>query len=215
MISLARYARFWWKNMRLYCDFQTVVIFCHFIICHKRRFWKNVEHTNASKTFFKGGNICCFEPRNFRFEFSFEVLFNIFKRLWLCLILRGFCLWSWLEILLRPFHAFIQNIRKLIIFSRFFKECYNRNSMDGTVFEIDQTKKRFNIPLRIRLFFAISNSTTICYAHLVHNKPWRILNSTAEITSHHHFAPQVNRKLHIQLTAVVGIFSWKKKMRIF
>ena len=141
MISLARYARFWWKNMRLYCDFQTVVIFCHFIICHKRRFWKNVEHTNASKTFFKGGNICCFEPRNFRFEFSFEVLFNIFKRLWLCLILRGFCLWSWLEILLRPFHAFIQNIRKLIIFSRFFKECYNRNSMDGTVFEIDQTKK--------------------------------------------------------------------------
>ena len=153
MISLARYARFWWKNMRLYCDFQTVVIFCHFIICHKRRFWKNVEHTNASKTFFKGGNICCFEPRNFRFEFSFEVLFNIFKRLWLCLILRGFCLWSWLEILLRPSHAFIQNIRKLIIFSRFFKECYNRNSMDGTVFEIDQTKKRFNIPLQIRLFF--------------------------------------------------------------
>ena len=126
-----------------------------------------LEHTKARKTFFKEENICCFEPRNFRFEFSFEVLFYISKRLWLYLILRGFCLWSWLEILLRPFHAFIPNIRKLNIFSRFFKECYNRNSMDGTVFEIDQTKKRFNIPLRMRLFWGISNiTTTICYAHL-------------------------------------------------
>ena len=79
--------------------------------------------------------------------------------------------------------------------------------MDGTVFEIDQTKKGLIFHCGLDFFFAISNSTTICYAHLVHNKPWRILNSTAEITSHHHFAPQVNRKLHIQLTAVVGIFS--------
>ena len=125
----------------------------------------------VTKNIFKGKDVLFVSKKTFVFSFLLKFAFDC------CMYLRGFCLWSWLELLLRPFHAFVQNIRKLIIFSRFLK-CHFV----------------FSVPLRMRLFGEILKlTTTICYA------PLRILNSTAEITSHHHFGPQVNCKLYILL----------------
>ena len=128
----------------------------------------------VTKNIFKGKDVLFVSKKTFVFSFLLKFAFDC------CMYLRGFCLWSWLELLLRPFHAFVQNIRKLIIFSRFLK-CH------------------FVWKWKFFLFFKIKNetflgdlspTTTICYA------PLRILNSTAEITSHHHFGPQVNCKLY-------------------
>ena len=69
----------------------------------------------VTKNIFKGKDGLFVSKKTFVFSFLLKFAFDC------CMYLRGFCLWSWLELLLRPFHAFVQNIRKLIIFSRFLK----------------------------------------------------------------------------------------------
>ena len=69
----------------------------------------------VTKNIFKGKDVLFVSKKTFVFSFLLKFAFDC------CMYLRGFCLWSWLELLLRPFHAFVQNIRKLIIFSRFLK----------------------------------------------------------------------------------------------